>query len=269
MGEAKRKSRNRTQVLTDDPRCIYCLCPSETWEHMPPKAMFKNPSRLSGMEFGCCEKCNTGTKSSDAIASFIAHISPTDSFENQWQLPVMKQLLSTANQLEPGFEEEFFNRRKTEYTYRKNEFGFLMPVVKIDADGPILKRNMTVFSAKMGMALYREHVGKPMAENSGIFVKWFLNAGLNEAEAHGFLSFLPAVGEIKQGKQRSIKQFGYRYNCDDRSLIMAMIGFHSNLHILVAATSDLDTFGKVLSQYKGITFVKFGELTKLLEAKSN
>ena len=268
MGEAKQKSRNRAQVLADDPRCIYCLSPSKNWEHMPPKTMFKDRLRISGMEFGCCDACNHGTRGADAIASLLAHISPTDGSHNEWQLPALIKLRDTAEQIEPGFIAEFFNQKKTEKTYRKNKFGFIMPVVKIDADGPIMKRNMRAFSAKLAMALFREHVGKPLPVGSGVFVKWFLNAGLSEEQALGYLSILPVTGEMRQGTKRSIEQFGYRYNCDDKSLFIAMIGFHSNLHILVAATSDLSTFGEVLSKHNDMTFVEFGGLLKLLETQS-
>jgi hypothetical protein len=234
---------------------------------MPPKTMFKDRHRLSGMEFGSCQACNNGTRAADAIASFLAHTSPTESHRNQWQIPVLSKLKDTAEQLEPGFFAELFNPAKIEKTLRKNEFGFILPTVETNADGPIIKRNMTAFSAKLGMALFREHVGKPLSEGSGVFVLWFLNAGLSEESAHSFLSILPIHGEIRQGTQRSIEQFGYRYYCDNRSLFAAMIGFHSNLHILVIATNDLDTFGAPLSKQKSWTFVKFGELLSLVNTK--
>jgi hypothetical protein len=267
MGEAKQRSRSKAQVLRDNPRCIYCLSPAKTVEHMPPRTMFKDRHRLSGMEFGCCEACNNGTKAADAIASFLAHSSPTAGLHTEWQTPVMRKLMDTAEQLEPGFHNEFFNKEKSQKTYLKTESSILMPVVMINADGPIVKRSMTKFSAKLAMALFREHVGKPLSEGSGVFVKWFLNAGLSEDQAHGYLSILPLHGEMRQGAQRSIEQFGYRYNCDGRSLIAAMIGFHSNLHIFVIATSDLCTFGAPLSKHKSLTLVKFGELLKPVSTK--
>ncbi len=176
----------------------------------------------------------------------------------------MKKLRNTADQLEPGFHEEFFSQQKTQRGYRKNEFGFRMPVVKFEANGPIIKRNMTAFSAKLAMALFREHVGKPLVEGSGVFVKWFLNAGLSEKQALGYLSILPIAGELRQGNQRSIEQFGYRFNSDDKSLLVAMVGFHSNLHIFLAATSDLDTYGEAFSKFDELIFVKFGGLLNVL-----
>ena len=269
MGEAKQKSRSKKQILRENPRCVYCLSLATTVEHMPPKAMFqKDRFRPSGMEFGCCEACNNGTKAADAIASFLAYLSPTDSRLNEWQMPVLVKLRDTAEQLQPGFRAEFFNQEKASRTFPKNTFGFLMPATKVIADGPIIKRNMTSFSAKLGMALYQEHVGEPLPEGSGVFVKWFLNAGLSEEQSLRYLRILPVRGELRMGAKTSIDQFGYRYNCDDRSILAAMIGFHSNLHIFVIATSDLATFGDALSQHKELTFVKFGELTNLLSTKT-
>lgn len=264
MGEAKQKSRNNKQILLENPRCIYCALPANTVEHMPPKAMFKDRFRLSGMEFGCCEACNGGTKGADAIASFLALLSPTDDPHNEWQLPVILRLLDTSERLAPGFKAELLKQQTTEKGFRANQSGFLEPVTKIVANGPIIKRNMTAFSAKLAMALFREHVGKPLTEGSGVFVRWFLNAGLSEKQALHYLRILPISSELRMGRQTSIKQFRYYYNCDEKSLIMAMIGFHSNLHILVAATSDMHTYGETFSKYKEMIFVEFGGLLKIL-----
>jgi hypothetical protein len=86
MGEAKRNSRNRDEILAGEPRCIYCASPPPlTFEHMPPRVMFKNKFRLSGMEFGACGDCNKGTSAADLVASFMARIG-RDNGEGDWQI---------------------------------------------------------------------------------------------------------------------------------------------------------------------------------------
>ncbi len=50
--------------------------------------------------------------------------------------------------------------------------------------------------------------------------------------AEEMLKILPIAGSLKQGRKRSIEQFGYRYNSDEKSIIFALAGFHSNFHVL-------------------------------------
>jgi hypothetical protein len=71
---------------------------------MPPQAMFKNKDRPSGMEYGSCEDCNTGTRTSDAMAAFLAH----GTIGDDWKVPRLAELLGTIKKHEPRFSAEFF-----------------------------------------------------------------------------------------------------------------------------------------------------------------
>jgi methylthioribose-1-phosphate isomerase len=50
------------------------------------------------------------------------------------------------------------------------------------------------------MALYREHVGKPLPLDGAVFSMWFLNAGLAQRSAEEMLRFLPDSGTLRQGR---------------------------------------------------------------------
>lgn len=264
MGEGKSRRQRRGELLKLEPRCIYCAEVPTTVEHMPPISMFQRRQRLGGLEFASCESCNVGTKSADVIAGFISRLQPTGGasglmFEESFRL------LGTIEQIAPGFRAEFCRREKAKETLVKSSGGVLFKAVQVHADGPILRRNMTVFAAKLGMALYREHVGAALPIGGGVYTKWFLNAGLSDNEAKAMLSKMPIPGELKQGQKTSTTQFAYRYNCDGKSIVMALAGFHSNLHIFSLATSWPEKLEFLLKD-PHMDFVETGTLVSRLEA---
>lgn len=76
MGEAKTKRRAHGEILKRYPHCIYCGHPASTIEHMPPRMMFYEKLRPKGLEFPCCDVCNSATKHADLVASLLARLWP-------------------------------------------------------------------------------------------------------------------------------------------------------------------------------------------------
>src|ERR1700736_2228652 len=105
MGEAKRKSQTRAAILAAEPRCIYCPGPAATLEHMPPRGMFRERQRPSGMEYAACDACNEATRGSDAVAALMARIHPQNR-DGSWQAQEMRRLVSAIEAYAPGVREE-------------------------------------------------------------------------------------------------------------------------------------------------------------------
>jgi len=230
---------------------------------MPPVSMFRDRQRLSGLEFACCEKCNSGTKAADAVAALMAFI-PRPGNERDWHSPQMLRLLSAVDQLAPGFRAELMQGREWDagkWIYTKG--GILQRAFVANGDGPILARHMDVFSAKLGMALYREHVEEELPLHGQVYSRWFLNSGLDDRSAQSLLTILPLNETLKMGKRVATEQFAYRFNCDGRTIIAALAGFHSNLHVLTVATSEPSTYGPALSGRKGLLGIQ-GEFFKIM-----
>ena len=98
--------------------------------------------------------------------------------------------------------------------------------------------------SKLGMALYREHVGEPLPLGGGVYTMWFLNSGLSEETAHGMLGILPGYSTLKQGRRKNAAgQFDYRFNSDDRSIVAALTHFHSNIHFFTVSMADPALYG--------------------------
>jgi len=218
---------------------------------MPPVSIFRGRKRLSGLEFACCIECNGGTKAADAIAALMSFVSRPEN-EKSWQAIEVQRLLSAADNLAPGFRTELLGDSSEAARWRYTRSGLLVRGYDANGSGPILKRHMDVFSAKLGMALYREHVGQALPLTGRVYSRWFLNGGLSDETANAILSILPVPETLRMGKQVATEQFAYRFNCDERSILAAMAGFHSNLHVLTFATSDPDTYGPVLTKMRDV-----------------
>jgi hypothetical protein len=78
-----------------------------------------------------------------------------DNGEGDWQIAEAVVLRNkTIEKFVPGLLEEVFCPEKTHTVWSRGPRGLLRPYRKIIADGPLLNAYLTVFAAKMGMALY-------------------------------------------------------------------------------------------------------------------
>jgi hypothetical protein len=262
VGEAKSRSRRRAEILADAPRCIYCASAADTVEHMPPIAMFKHRQRLSGMEFPCCEICNHSTRAADAAASFFARISPQDA-PPQWEVDEAYKLVGTLAKVAPGSILEIFNPAKNRRVWSKGRDPFLTSKRELTLDGPITHALMTVFAAKLGMALYKEHVGSPLETHGSVFTQFYFNSGLDRQTAEATVGILPMGGQLSQGRLSSGRQFNYRYNCDNNSILFVFAAFHDNLFVRSVATAEPEKYRDIFAgEYNG-SEVQIGQLKQL------
>jgi uncharacterized membrane protein len=256
MGEAKAKSRSKAQVLAGEERCIYCSATTGdsanlTLEHMPPRGIFIGRHRASGLEFATCGRCNQGSKAADTAAMLMAFISPRETAND----PLLSELMRIKGAVDwqiPGLREELFDERRARRRWLWTPSGLLTEHVEVNADGPILRNHLIVFAAKLGMALYREHVGEPLPLDGAVYSMHFLNAGLSQQTADAMLRIMPIFGRLEQGRKTSEGQFEYRYNCDNKSILAAFAHFHNNLFVNVIATADPDTYGSVAGRLPNI-----------------
>ena len=237
------RSRSSAEILAGNPRCIYCDKVATTVEHMPPKIMFRAKDRPSGMEFPSCRECNNGTSAADAAIAFFARIDRVGDYPNNWKAKESLKPLRSLGLLAPGFINEFFDDGAAKDTLVNTAGGILMPAKEMRA-GPISQALLTVFTAKLGMALYYEHVGVPLPLAGGVHTMWFLNSGLSEETAHAMLAMLPAYDTLKQGLRKSAAgQFDYRFNSDDKSIVAALTHFHNNIHFFTLSMADPAAYG--------------------------
>lgn len=242
MGEAKSKSRNLDALLKGASRCIYCENVPETIEHMPPRSLFSDKKRPSGLEFPSCKECNNETKGADAAASFFSRLSRTSDDTAFWRSARGEALIASVVRDAPGLYSELVKQGNPRAAWGRTYGGILQPIVLMRSGGPITKKYLDVFSAKLGMALYAEHVGEPLPQGGLVQATWFANAGLNNDQAASILTILPTSGELRQGRFEVRTQFSYRYNTDQKTIVAGLVGMHSNLHVFFIASGTPDIY---------------------------
>lgn len=261
MGEARKKQISQAEMLRRSDRCIYCACDDAeqfTVEHMPPKIMFRGSERPSGMEFAACQACNTGTRGADLAAAYLARLSPFDAGGQKTQ--EAKGMHPMLDIRVPGFREELFAASRVKRSWGFTPGRVLAQQVEIEANGPIVKSCLGVFAAKLGMALYKEHVGVPLPLEGGVSIQTYLNRGLAEEAMSAYLNMLPVAGNLRQGRKNVDDQFVYRFNTDERTIVAALASFNDNLFVFLVATAD-DRIHDLVQETPYAQFIRPGELT--------
>jgi len=189
------------------------------------------------MEFAACEACNQGTRGADAVAILLSSFRP-DVSDTGWQAERLKPLIRTVRSRAPGVTEELGAPLKSKKEFVRRPSGILQPVVTIRADGPLVHGYMSVFAAKLGMALYREHVGHALPLDGAVWVQYNFNAGMTQQKLDSLLGPLPIFGTLQQGSKTVTGQFDYRFNTDERTVVAAICHFHRSLWVVCCASSN-------------------------------
>lgn len=231
---------------------------------MPGRALFYKKHRPSGLEFPSCKECNHGTSAADSLVSFLSRIEPYGDVEpGDWKLEEAVKYLRSAESQTPGLIQEILGGRYAKDTFIRTTGGVLMPVVETQV-GPIAQKLLGVWALKFGMAIYAEHVGKPVPKQGGAFGMWFLNAGIAEDVAATFLSILPVPSTLQQGKKTASGQFDYRFNTDEKSIAAALCHFHGNIHFFSIGFAEPETYRFPDRDLKHGVFARSGELLSLM-----
>jgi hypothetical protein len=229
---------------------------------MPPIGFFTARQRPKGLEFGACAACNEGTRAADLVAAYVSRIGPNDVAGDR----LINEAVNNHPMLNiraPGFLGEFFRPQNRRYVWLRNSAGVLVRKVEFRANGPLLRAYLRVFSAKLGMALYREHVGVALPIDGGVETYSFLNAGLVQEVANAWLKILPASSRLVQGQKTSDGQFAYRWNSDEKSLTAIFAQFHEGLYVGAFAAAQPEKWG-FPTRIDNSNFVRPGELVQLM-----
>ena len=184
MGENKLRRRRHARILNDDAKCIYCGGAADTVEHMPPAILFRYKQRPNGLEFPSCEACNVATSHADLIAAFFTRLS--DNREVNGQLLAEASAITTAiqNNIPDSSRKLVLKSSKVLFKDRPKTMNVLDEINKFYPDfvvpgqailhmgGPIVKKYIDIFSAKMGFALYYQSTGSIVPSEGGVTGTW-------------------------------------------------------------------------------------------------
>jgi hypothetical protein len=217
MSESKLTRRRHARILIDGARCIYCGDPADTIDHMPPSILFRYKHRPKGLEFPSCAACNSGTSHADLVAAFFTRFS--DHYESNDQLHAeAKQIGIAIKNNIPGFFDEISNvgpdTMRTLHQINQIRPDFVVRGQAIlNLGGPIAKRYLDVFSAKMGFALYYETTGSIVPADGGVTAAWKPNLVTKLAGIPaGFRNLFVGGSTLSQGSVKVSDQFEYYVN---------------------------------------------------------
>jgi hypothetical protein len=156
-----------------------------------------------------------------------------------WQEKEARNLIRAVESHAPGVREELSLPSKFQSGWiRRPDSGLHQRIVRLLADGPKVKAHLGIFGAKLGMALYREHVGIALPLEGAVWNQFTLNAGMTQEGLMARVERLPIHGTLEQGCKNVRGQFDYRYNCDERTALAAVVQFHRGLWFTIFASSD-------------------------------
>jgi len=200
--------------------------------------MFRAKDRPAGLEFGCCAVCNQGTKDTDLLACFLARATVTKTTDTK----SFEEIRGFYNLLKHRVPElaDAFDDDKVE----RKRMMFSSPVVNVQdqihihLDDERIKRYVSAFATKLGMALYAQHVGREIPLEGGVVSFWMTGYGATPDTINETLKILPLYDTLCQGIKVVRDQFEYRFNTDEKSVVAALSNFHNGLYIFTIASGN-------------------------------
>ena len=206
MGEARRKREAHEERLERFPTAFTAAVRSLRRQSTicRPNMMFKGRQRPDGLIFPACDDCNQGTRHSDLVASMLGRLYP-DAADPTEKSDVIKTISAVKNNM-PGLLEEMHLGEAEQELARSISVGagFLR------LSGPLVTNHMTVFAAKLGLALFFDATGKALPASGNVVPFWFSNVqSLQGKIPLEFIRALPESKTLAQGKKSVADQFQY------------------------------------------------------------
>jgi hypothetical protein len=178
---------------------------------MPPIQMFRLRDRPKGMEYPACWACNNGTSHSDLVASLLGRTYPDAKGDEE--KAELKKLLRSVSVNVPGLLEEMMVSKEDAVRARISIPKMPLDVGVLRADGPILRRHMRNFGAKLGFAVHFEECHQVVPPAGGVQSLYFTNANAARGELpESIIRLLPGPPKtLRQGVKHVSDQFSYSW----------------------------------------------------------
>lgn len=242
MNGLRRVKKLRGKVLEDQPHCIYCggKTPANSVDHVPPKAVFDQKHRPSGLEFAACRECHDGTRLDDLVVTMASRIFPDPETEEA-QEELAKSLTGVKNNV-PGLLEEMRPSFRQSKKVRRLSREIGDSLNALNFDGPIMNKHIARFAGRIGCALHFELTKSIIPPDGGIGGSWFTNYNVTTGTApEGLLEILPSPSTLKQGKWGVDDQFLYSsVSSDNGNLSVHCATFRSSFGVWVACSNDFE-----------------------------
>jgi len=201
--------------MTSDPICCYCgVRATETIDHAPARACFKNNEAPEGYESPACVPCNGALRKTENIVALyikLADRTPENfSFTDQERLRL--GVRNNAPECLPGADLSA-NQRRRAYQMQ----GLRLAPGETFAEAPVarvpkpVQAHMRLFARKMLAALFYRETGRILGTSHALITEWF-QAG-SPASVASSARAQAWFGKLIVGKRQNInigRQFVYR-----------------------------------------------------------
>ncbi len=231
MGEAGKKKSRTKQLLEAQPFCIFCggTVDASTMEHCPPRAMFEGRHAPEGYEFSACVSCNSGSKTDDALVTFLSKLSPDNAgvadgnFDKQ-ALGIFKHLPELWEKMLPtAVEARRLNKQfgiEPEAGSTHQESG----LVRVTDE---MQQAMMIFALKLAKAIFYKCTSRVFPQHGCIVMHWATNAELvrhGEYLVQNMLSGLAGtIPKIERNGKSLAEQFHYKVSFDEDQNVMVVL----------------------------------------------
>ena len=239
---AESKIRNK-RFYENNPYCCFCggAVKATTIDHVPPKVYFRKKHRPDDLIFPACEKCNSDSRLTDTVASFLLRsgISNEDEVGEIEKEKIAKSIWRNA----PDAIHELLSDSQISLSDKKQirkKTQFLGNVVRI---GPVCTAYLVNFCAKNATAIYYREFKKSVPIDAKIIVKLISNVDLINKKYSDIAHNFEKIETLRAGNWHTFDQFRFSIISIDKTFSKVAIDFHNNASSIIYITSGIDCGG--------------------------
>jgi hypothetical protein len=243
MGEATRKRSATQKFIQQFPECCFCggLRPATTRDHMPPRSLFDQSYRPDRLVMPACDVCNAATSTADLTVAMVSRwrydSGPQERLDHS-------KLAARMRRQAPELVAEWTKLDRTEA--EKARLHLINSGVPVPQDagiatiGPLTIRQLNLFAHKAVLALYFEHLRRPLSDAGRLSAYWrtkedFAGEGIPKI----FFDMLPGYGTLVQGRWNEQETFEYRHAINiEQGLFGCLARFRRGFFVFGFAASD-------------------------------
>ena len=240
MGEKNRKQVNDRAFREMYPTCAYCGKPTQTVDHFPPRAAFRNRDWPDEYRFPSCVECNSSTSQSEQVVSALVRMRLDGAMDDEYTLKLLKGIKNnqrdvmgewfapiSRNEIRRSFRSSFGPEMGDELRRR----GFNMI-----SYGPKTQAAIEIFGIKLALALYYKHFER---HADGPVFCLPLSAIRNREALRTAADHAPFVQHTTHRTVSLSDQFVYRYNASsDLGVLFVIVQLGPQLAFLCHAFSQ-------------------------------
>lgn len=158
-----------------------------------------------GLEQPCCDQCNKGSRWFEDIASFLGSVQIYDA-----DGPHFEKKLRHLIRYHPDAYREMMPSPSQRRRQRHYADGFDEAPGLLGVDGPIVSKALSLYGAKLALALHANCVGQALSVHGKVSVYTFTNVNMIEDTVPKQLfEHLPERKTLKQGRKHVGGQFQF------------------------------------------------------------